>query len=74
LLGGIALYLRHRPGRRGLVVLFGLAMLAVQAYVFFGPPPASGAAVAATALGSYAVFALISWWLADRSPSTGNHA
>ena len=74
LLGGMALYLRHRPGRQGLVVLFGLAMLAVQAYVFFGPQPVSAAAVAATALGSYAVFALISWWLADRGPSTGNHA
>jgi len=74
LLGGMALYLRHRPGRSTLVVLFGLAMLAVQAYVFFGPQPVSAGAVAGTALGSYAVFALISWWLADRSPSTGNHA
>jgi drug/metabolite transporter superfamily protein YnfA len=68
LLGGMAFFLRHRPGRRAQMVAFGLIMLAVQAYVFFGPPPASGAAVAATALGSYAAFALIIWWLADRGP------
>ncbi len=67
-LGGMALFLRHRRGRRAPIVVFGLVMLAAQAYVFFGPPPASGAAVAATALGSYAVFALIIWWLADRGP------
>jgi hypothetical protein len=67
-LGGMALFLRHRRGRRASIVVFGLVMLAVQAYVFFGPPPASGAAIAVTALASYAVFALIIWWLADRAP------
>jgi hypothetical protein len=44
--------------RRGLI-LFGLGMLAIQAYVFFGPPPVSGSAAAWTALVSYAVFAAI---------------
>ena len=32
-------------------------MLGIQAYVFFGPPPTSDKAAAATALLSYAVFA-----------------
>ena len=71
LLGGMALFLRQRQGHRLPVVAFGLAMLAVQAYVFFGPPPASSAAIAITALGSYAVFALVIWWLADRRPTPG---
>lgn len=71
LLGGMALFLRQRQGHRLPVVAFGLAMLAVQAYVFFGPPPASSAAIAITALGSYAVFALVIWWLADRRPAPG---
>jgi hypothetical protein len=70
LLGGIALFFRQRRGRPLPVVVFGLAMLAVQAYVFFGPPPASVAALAVTALGSYAVFALVIWWLADRQPAS----
>jgi len=34
-------------------------MLAIQAYVFFGPPPASDKAAAATALIAYAVFAVV---------------
>jgi hypothetical protein len=41
-------------------------MLAVQAYIFFGPPPASPAAAAGTALGAYGLFALVIWFLADR--------
>jgi hypothetical protein len=68
LLGGLWLCLRHRPVRPVAQVAFGLVMLAIQAFVFFGPPPASGAAIAATALGSYGVFAWIAWWLADRKP------
>lgn len=66
LFGGLALFLRYRPARAVPQVVFGLVMLAVQASVFFGPPPASGAAIAATALAAYVVFALVIWWLVDR--------
>ncbi len=57
------LYLRvTRPinaiGRFGPPV-FGVVMLAIQGYVFFGPPPASPAAAAVTALVSYVVFAAV---------------
>lgn len=45
---------RHRP-----MIVFGLGMFAIQAYVFFGPPPASDKAAAATALVAYALFALV---------------
>jgi hypothetical protein len=65
LFGGMWLCLRGRPRSVGTIV-FGLVMLAVQAYIFFGPPPTSGSYVAWTALGSYAVFALAIWWLQDR--------
>ena len=41
------------------MLVFGLVMLGIQAYVFFGPPPASDKAAAATALVSYAIFAAI---------------
>lgn len=66
LFGGLALFLMRRPARVVSQVVFGLGMLAVQASVFFGPPPASGAMIAAMALVSYAAFALVAWWLADR--------
>jgi membrane-bound metal-dependent hydrolase YbcI (DUF457 family) len=66
--GGMMLYLRvTRPinaiGRFGPPV-FGVVMLAIQGYVFFGPPPASPAAAAVTALVSYVVFAAVAEWLA----------
>lgn len=38
-------------------------MLIVQAYIFFGPPPVSPVAAAATALVSYVVFAAVAEWL-----------
>ena len=38
-------------------------MLAIQAYVFFGPPPVSDKMAAATALGAYALFAGVIRWL-----------
>jgi hypothetical protein len=41
------------------MVVFGLVMLAIQAYVFFGPPPVSDRAAAWTALAAYALFAAI---------------
>ncbi|HZC68723.1 MAG TPA: hypothetical protein VE201_08910 [Nitrospirales bacterium] len=59
LFGGMWLYLRTRPARRAAIVVFGVIMLAVQAYVFFGPPPISDKAAAATALVAYAVFAAV---------------
>jgi len=59
LFGGMWLYLGRAPVRRVPVALFGLVMLAIQAYVFFGPPPASDRAAALTALSAYAVFAAV---------------
>ena len=44
---------------RLLMVVFGLVMLATQAYVFFGPPPALDRGAAWTALAAYAVFAAV---------------
>lgn len=65
LFGGMLLYFGGRPARRGPMMIFGLIMLAIQAYVFFGPPPVSDHAAAWTALGSYAVFAVAAWRLGD---------
>ena len=59
LLGGIAAFLRARPTRRTAIIVFGVVMLGIQAYVFFGPPPASPAAAASTALAAYGIFALV---------------
>src|SRR6266487_2225961 len=59
LFGGMWLYFRLGTARRTAMLMFGVIMLAIQAYVFFGPPPASDNAAALTALVSYAVFALI---------------
>ena len=58
LFGAMWLYLRH-TARRTAMLAFGVVMLAIQAYVFFGPPPASDKAAAATALIAYAVFAVV---------------
>jgi len=58
LFGAMWLYLRH-AARRTAMLAFGVVMLAIQAYVFFGPPPASDKAAAATALIAYAVFAVV---------------
>jgi len=70
LFGGMFLYLRSttattRLGRCGMPV-FGVVMLAVQAVVFFGPPPPSDRAAAITALGSYVGFAAVAGWLERR--------
>jgi hypothetical protein len=69
LFGAMVLYLRRKPRNRTGIMIFGVAMLGIQAYVFFGPPPVSIAAAAATALGAYVIFALVIWWLADREPA-----
>jgi hypothetical protein len=67
LFGGMAMHLRvTKPinviGRFGLPV-FGVVMVAIQSYVFFGPAPTSPAAAATTALVSYVVFAVLAEWL-----------
>jgi hypothetical protein len=59
LFGGMWLYFGGNPSRRLRMVVFGLVMLAIQAYVFFGPPPVSDGAAAWTALAAYAVFAAV---------------
>ena len=67
LFGGMTMYLRRSTainavGRLGPPV-FGVLMLAIQCYVFFGPPPTSPAAAATTALVAYVVFAVVALWL-----------
>jgi hypothetical protein len=59
LFGGMWLYFGTGLMPRLRMILFGLVMLAVQAYVFFGPPPVSAEAAAWTALAAYAVFAAV---------------
>lgn len=56
---GMWLYFRKSARRRAATTAFGVIMLAIQAYIFFGPPPASDKSVAATALVSYVVFAIV---------------
>jgi hypothetical protein len=41
------------------IVFLGLVMLAIQAYIFSGPPPTSDKAAAWTALVAYTVFAAV---------------
>jgi hypothetical protein len=59
LFGAMWLYFRGPGGLRWPMAAFGLIICGIQAYVFFGPPPASDRAAAATALGAYALFALV---------------
>lgn len=66
LFGGIWLLLRGRLVRSYGTLVFGVLMLGIQAYVFFGPPPTSDRAIASTALIAYAIFAAAIWWLQDR--------
>jgi membrane-bound metal-dependent hydrolase YbcI (DUF457 family) len=66
LLGGMWLCFRENLSRAIGTFVFGVLMIALQAYVFFGPPPASDKAIASTAIISYAVLALVIWWLQDR--------
>jgi hypothetical protein len=67
LFGGMAMYMRRTTainaiGRFGPPIL-GITMIAVQCYLFFGPPPTSPAAAAISALVSYVVFAAVAQWL-----------
>jgi membrane-bound metal-dependent hydrolase YbcI (DUF457 family) len=57
LFGGMWLFLRRRAGPKAGMMMFGIVMLAIQAVVFFGPPPASDTAAALTALLAYGLFA-----------------
>src|SRR5918995_1143092 len=57
--GGIYLYLRSEARRRAAIVIFGVVMLAVHAFTFFGAPPSSDRAAAIAALASYVMFALV---------------
>src|SRR5216117_2264177 len=59
LFGGMWLYFQTGATRRLPAAAFGLIMVAIQAYVFFGPPPVSDKAAAATALAAYVLFAAI---------------
>ena len=59
LFGGMWLYFRLGVARRAATAAFGFIMLALQAYVFFGPPPVSDQAAAVTALAAYVVFAMV---------------
>jgi membrane-bound metal-dependent hydrolase YbcI (DUF457 family) len=75
LFGSMALYLRRTRasntiGRVG-PPIFGILMLITQAYIFFGPPPASPNAAAVTALASYLVFATVAQWLDSRRTRVG---
>jgi len=60
LFSGMYLYFRGANGvRRMPMIVFGLIMVGIQAYVFFGPPPVSANAAAVTALLAYGAFALV---------------
>jgi hypothetical protein len=74
LFGGMWLYLARYRMRVVPIVLFGLIMLAIQAYIFFGPPPASDKAAALTALAAYAIFAAVIRLLERRSHDVAAHA
>ncbi len=54
---GMFLYFTAEARRYATLIVFGLAMLVIQGYVFFGPPPGSGSAAAVTALLGYVLFA-----------------
>jgi hypothetical protein len=63
LFGGIFLFLQDRATSKVGLLIFGVVMLAIQVYVFFGPPPPSDRAAAMTALLAYALFAgFVAWW------------
>lgn len=71
LFGGMYLYFRGTGVvRRMPMIVFGLIMFAIQAYVFFGPPPVSDKAAALTALLSYVVFAWVVRLLEQRMAIT----
>lgn len=67
LFGGLFVYMKRTMavnvvGRFG-PPAFGILMIAIQTYIFFGPPPSSAGELAITALVSYIVFAAVIQWL-----------
>ena len=66
LLGGIWWCFRENLSRATGTFVFGVFMVALQVYIFFGPPPTSDKTFAWTAIVAYAAFALVIWWLQDR--------
>src|SRR5437867_3835114 len=74
LFGGMWLYLRTGVARRTPMAAFGIVMLMIQAYLFFGPAPTSDRAAASTALAAYAVFALVIRLLEGHHPSRSEAA
>ena len=69
LFGGLWLYFQTGAARRTGLLIFAVLMVAIQGFVFFGPPPASDRAAALTALAAYAVFAAIIALLERRNDS-----
>ena len=67
LFGGMFIYMRRTTAVNALGRIgppgFGILMIAIQTYIFFGPPPASSDELAVTAIASYLVFAVVIWWL-----------
>jgi membrane-bound metal-dependent hydrolase YbcI (DUF457 family) len=70
LFGGMWLLFRDRLSREVGTCVFGALTVALQAYIFFGPPPASDKSIASTAIGSYALLAFVIWWLQDRKSAS----
>ncbi len=69
LFGGMWLYFGVAAPPRRPMVVFGLVMLTIQVYVFFGPPPVSDRAAAWTALAAYTVFSAVAARLERRQLS-----
>lgn len=77
LFGGMWMYFLVGVQRRIATAAFGLVMIAVQAYVFFGPPPASDTALALTSITLYLVFAVVIRMLEggrQTRPATGGNS
>lgn len=74
LFGGLTLYFGLGVKRRGGMVALGIVMLALQAYIFFGPPPSSDRAAAVTALAAYILFAGVISVLERRAARAGRSA
>ena len=66
LFGGIWLYFRGRLSQSVGTFVLGALMVALQSYLFFGPPPVSDKAAAWSALICYAALAGVIWWMQDR--------
>lgn len=72
LFAGMWLYFSAGARRRAATVVFGFVMLAIQAYVFFGPPPASDKAAASTAIVAYGIFTLVIRLLEGKQTTVSN--